>query len=247
MAEYKLKKQLKKLRDKEFQEDIKKFINSSHEFYSSRVPELKVLANKLHEEHSLKDFYKLFGKFWNSGHAKEVSLGIYTLQLYKDEFTLETWKFIKSKLNDIKSWDKIDAIGSSIVGEILIKYPEIENEILKFSKGKNIWLKRLSIMSLMPLIRTGDFKLAMIIIESHLYDKSEFIHKAIGYVLKEIGDKKPELLKKIIINNPGMPLTTFLSATENIREFRKLRGVKHEAPNNFKKFLFWKNEKILNA
>jgi hypothetical protein len=55
---YKSKKQLKKLGNKQFFEDIKKYIKSSHSFYESRVPELKVLANRLHEEYDLKEFYK---------------------------------------------------------------------------------------------------------------------------------------------------------------------------------------------
>jgi 3-methyladenine DNA glycosylase AlkD len=240
MTDYIIKKQLKKLGEKQFAEDIKKYIKSSHEFYSSRVPELKILANKLHEEHNLKDFYKLFSKFLNSGESKEVSLGIYTLQLYKDEFDLGTWKFISSKFKDIKSWDKIDAVGSTIVGEILIKYPKLENEILKYAKGKNIWLKRLSLMSTMTLVRNGDFKLALKIIELHLYSKSDYMHKAIGSVLKEIGNKKPEFLRRFILKNINMPLPIFFYATENMKELRRLRE-KKPVYNNIKKLMFWRN------
>jgi 3-methyladenine DNA glycosylase AlkD len=243
MEEYKLKKPLKKLGEKQFAEDIKNYIKASHEFYSSRVPELKVLANKLHEEHSLKEFYKLFNKFWNSGNPKEVSLAIYSLQLYKEDFDLDTWKFIKTKFKELRSWDKVDAIAIGIVGEILIKHPNIQNEIISYAKGKNMWLKRLALMSTIPLVKNKQFKLAITIIDMHLYNKSEYIHKAIGSVLKEIGDEDPEYLTKYILKNINMPLPIFFYATENMRELRRLRELPRPGINNIERFMFWINGK----
>lgn len=237
----KSKKQLKRLSDKQLFEDVKKYIKSSHSFYETKVPELKVLANRLHEEHSLEDFYKIFDKLWNSVHSRETSLGIYTLQLYKDDFDLKTWKFLKFKLKEIRSSDKIDGIGPSVVGEIIIKYPRLEKEILNFSRGKNIWLKRLSIVSMAPLIKKNDFRLAFKIIEINLHDKSEFMQKAVGLVLNEIGKQKPEVLRKFILKNTNMPPVTFFHATENLKELRRLRELKKPAYNNIERFLFWKN------
>lgn len=232
---YRTAKQLKRLSDKQFFEDIKKYIKSSHSFYESRAPELKVLAKRLHEEYSLKDFYKVFNKFWVSGSAKQSSLAIYTLQLYKDDFDLNTWSFIKQKIKDVKSWDKLDSISINIIGEILLKNAKIEREIINLSNSKNIWLKRMSIISTIPQIRDGNFQIAMKIIEAHLYDKGDPIQKAIGSILREIGDKKPELLKRIIIKNMNMPLETFFSATENRRDLRGLRDI--NSNNKFERLM----------
>lgn len=245
MTEYKIKKQLKKLGERQFAEDIKKYINASHDFYSSRVPELKVLANKLHEEHDLNNFYKLFNKLWNSNYPKEVSLGIYTFQLYKKDFDLNTWKFIKTKFKELKSFDKVDAIAIGIVGEILLKYPEIENEILMFSKGRNIWLKRLAIMSTIPLIKNGYFKLAIKMFEMHKNDKAEYMQKTIGCVLREIGDKDNNFLRGFILKNINMPLPIFFYATENLKELRRLRELKRPGINNsIERLMFWRNGEI---
>lgn len=229
-------KKLKKLGDKQLFEDIKKYIKSSHIFYETRVPELKVLASRLHEEYSLNEFYKIFNKFWNSGISKESSLAIHTLQLYNEEFDMKTWKFILEKLKEIKSWDKIDSIAINIVGEILAKNPVIEKEILKNVNGKNPWLKRMAILSTIPKIRKKDVNLAVKIIESHLYDKGEDFQKAVGITLKEIGNQKPELLRRIISKNPNMPIKTFLYATENSRELRAIR----ENPAKLGRLFFFK-------
>lgn len=236
-------KQLKRLSDKQFFEDIKRYIKSSHSFYESKAPELKVLANRLHDEYSLRDFYKVFNRFWNSGIPKESILAIYTLQLYKEEFDLETWRFIKQKIKKIKSWDKIDNISLNIIGEILIRNPSLEKEIIVFAKGRNSWLKRIAVISTIPQIRKKDFRLAMKIIEMHLHDKGEHMQKAIGIVLKEIGEQKPEFLRRFILKNKNMPLTTFFHATERMKELRKLRelnGGNNIRNNRFEKLFFWR-------
>ncbi len=237
---YRTAKQLKRLGDKQFFEDIKKYIKSSHSFYETRAPELKVLAKRLHEEYSLKEFYRVFNKFWSSGSAKQSSLAIYTLQLYKEDFDSDSWKFIKQKIKDVKSWDKLDSISINIIGEILAKNPEIEKEIINFSKGKNIWLKKAAILSTIPQIRNRNFQLAIKIMDLHLYGKEEQAQKAVGLVLKEIGEQNPALLKRIIVKNMNMPLTTFFIATENREDLRDLRGL-NNTNNRFEKLMFWKD------
>jgi len=231
------RKQLKKLSNKQFAEDIKKFIKSSHEFYHTNVPEIRTLGKRLHEEYNLKGFYKVFNKLWNSTAPNENSLAVYTLGLYKQEFKDYTWRFIKPKLKEIKSWDLLDSVSKDIVGEILIEFPNIEKEIIKFAKGKSIWLKRLAIMSTIPLIKKKDVKLCIELIEMYVKDEDKNIQEAIGLVLNEIAKVKPETAKKFILKHIHMPSLTFTVGTENLKELRKLRNIK-KLKNNKKSWFF---------
>ena len=224
--EHKIKKQLKKLSDKQFAEDVKKYIRSPYEFYGVRAPELRTLAKKLHEEYILKDFYKTFDKLWGSGYHEEMSLAIYALQLYENEFDLKTWKFIKPKLNDMKSWDQIDAISTRVVGKILLKYPAFEKEILKLSENKDFWMRRIAIVSTLPLVKKGNIKLSMKLAEKYIEDKQPYIQKATGWVLREAGKEKPEQVGKFILKNINMPSITFSYATEKMTKLRIIRKQK---------------------
>ncbi len=237
---YKSKKQLQRLSNKQIFEDIKKYIKTSHTFYETKVPELKVMAKRLHEEYDLKAFYKVFNKLWDTGYQQK-SLAIQTLQLYKDDFDLETWKFIKPKLKDIKSWDKIDTFSSNIIGEILIRNRELENDILTMVKKGNVWFKRIGIMSTIPLIKEEGIELSLEVSSICLNDKEEPVQDAVGRVLKEISEVKPAVIKKLIIKNIHMPYTTFILATENMKELRKLRDVKKLTKNNILGFNGIKN------
>jgi 3-methyladenine DNA glycosylase AlkD len=238
---YKSKKKLKKLSNKEIAEDIKKYIKSSHTFYETKVPEIKILAKKLHDEYNLNEFYKVFNRFWKSGYHSERTLAISTLQLYKEEFNLDTWRFLKTKLKEIKSWDKADIVSLSIIGEILLKNPELKEEIVKMANSKNAWVKRMALMSLIPLIRNDNVDFAMEIVKINLNDKLKPLQEATGLVLKEIGDKKPSIAKKFILKNIHMPLISFNTATENMKDLRKLRDIKKLNKNGVNKLFFWKN------
>jgi len=219
-------RELRRLSNKQFIEDIKKYINSPYEFYGTKIPELKTMAKKLHDENELKQFYRVFNNLWKSGHHDKRSLAISALQCYKDELDLETWKFLKPKLKEMKSWDQIDMVASTIIGEILLKNPLFEREIRSMAKENNIWLKRTAIMSTIPLINKGDLSLAFKFSEDYMAYKDDYVKEAIGMILREAGKKKPEQVKKFLLKHINMPPLVFNYASEDMKELRKVRKLK---------------------
>ena len=238
---YKLKRQLKKLSNKQFAEDIKRYIKSPYQFYGIRVPEIRILAKRLHDEHSLKDFYPIFNKLWKSGYHEEMSLALYALQLYENDFDMKTWRFLKPKLKDIKTWDQIDAISTFILGKILLKYPELEKELLKLSKNKNFWLRRIAIVSTLPRIKKGDIKFTMRLAEKYIYDREHYMQKATGWMLREAGKQKPDIVKNFVLKYINMPAICFSYCTErDLKDLRKIRRLKKLKNDKSGRFLFWR-------
>jgi len=223
--DYKVKRELRRLNSKQVEEDIKRYLKSPYEFYGIRIPELKTMGKKFHDSHSLKEFYPIFNNLWKSNYHDKMSLAIYSLQLYKEEFDLTTWKFIKNKLKDMKTIDIIDNVGINIIGEILLKYPYIKREILKMSKSKNPLIRRLAIVSTLTLINKKETDLSFKLAESYLNDKSLYVQKATGWILNECSKKKQEKTKKFILKNKLNPVI-FNYATEKMKELRKLKKIK---------------------
>jgi 3-methyladenine DNA glycosylase AlkD len=221
-----MKKPLRKLEKKQFANDIKKYLSSPYEFYGKKIPEIKVMAKKLHEENRLEDFYRIFNRLWNSSYHEAMSLALYTLELYENDFDIKTWEFIKAKIKDIRSYDKADAIGINILGKIVIKYPSIEKEVSKLDKSKEIWSKRIAIVSSVPRIKKGDIRPGMELAEMNIAEKDPNIQKAVGMIIREAGEQKPEEVKRFILKHMNMPAITFNIATENMKEIRKLKDIK---------------------
>jgi len=237
---YKLRKELKKLENKQIIKDIKRYIDNSNSFYEDKTPEIKILAKRLHDEYKLNDFYKVFNKLWTSCIYRKKYLAIYALEFYKEDFNIKTWKFVKSKLKDIKSFDIADYISINIIGDMIIKIPKIKKELIKLSKKKNIWIKRVVIISLIRLIKKEKTDFILNILQDNINNKERRIQEAVGFVLKEMSQEKPSAVKKFILKNIHMPYMTLKLATENMKELRKLRKIKKLDSTKSDKLFFWK-------
>jgi len=128
--------------------------------------------------------------------------------------------YIKNSKN-INNWDLVDISAPNIVGRYLLD--KTDRKILyKFAQSKNLWEKRISIISTFALIRENQFTDTLKISEILLDDKHDLIHKAVGWMLREVGnrDRKIEeiFLKKYC---KKMPRTMLRYATEKFSE--KLR------------------------
>jgi len=238
--DYKLKKPLKRLGHKEFEEDIKGFIKNTHRFYASKVPEMRTLAKRLHQEHSLEDFYRVFNKLWKSGYHNERVLAIHTLKLYKKDFDLNTWYVLKPKLKELKDWDEIDDVSQEIVGNFILKYPSVKKDVFNLSKKRDAYLRRMALMSSLPSVREKDFEFSMQLLDFYAFNRQERIQEAVGLVLQEISKFNKIVAKRLILKYIKMNDLAFKIATENMKGLRKVRKLKKlEGGSSFDKKGVW--------
>lgn len=195
-----MSKQLNKLNNKDFLLDVKQFIKSSHNFYGKKNPEIKTLASRLHQEYELRNFYNVFNRLWNSGYHNERVLAICTLELYKEDYDKETWRFLIPKLKEIKGFDEAQNIGI-IIGDLIIKYPKLKIETLKVNNKKNAYYRKMALSACLPLIKNKDWDFIFKIIKSRIYDKENDIIEFNNFLLKEISKKNKGLVKKFVKKN----------------------------------------------
>jgi len=108
----------------------------------------------------------------------------------------------------INNWDLVDLTAPNIVGWHLF---EKDRSILyKLAKSKSLWERRIAVMSTFYFIRNNQFADAIKISQILLTDKHDLIHKAVGWMLREIGkrDLKTEenFLKKHYHHMPRVML-----------------------------------------
>jgi len=122
----------------------------------------------------------------------------------------------------INNWDLVDLSAMHIVGRWL------ENRdrrvLAKLARSKVIWDRRIAILSCFHFIRGDDFDLALEISEMLLGDSEDLIHKAVGWMLREIGnrDKKAETLF-LERHADTMPRTMLRYAIEKFPEKERLK------------------------
>ena len=90
----------------------------------------------------------------------------------------------------INNWDLVDLSAPNIVGGYL--YGKELKPLFKMANSQNLWDRRISIISTLYFIRKGEFNTTLDISEILLGDKHDLIHKAVGWMLREIGKRNIE-------------------------------------------------------
>ena len=127
------------------------------------------------------------------------------------------FRFYVKNLSAVNNWDLVDLSCRDIIGEHLISRPR---EILyKLAASRNIWERRIAIVSSWAFIRKNDFKDTMRLAEILFNDKHDLIHKAVGWMLREVGKKDERVLRKFLDKNSSeMPRITLRYAVERLLE-----------------------------
>jgi 3-methyladenine DNA glycosylase AlkD len=142
-----------------------------------------------------------------------------------DKTKKEIYEFYLKNTKYINNWDLVDLSSHEIVGGYLInKNADI---LRKLAKSKNLWEKRIACISTFEFIRNNRLDVSLELAEMLLKDKHDLMHKAVGWMLREIG--KRDLKTEIEFLNKHykkMPRTMLRYAIEKFPEKQRLAYLK---------------------
>lgn len=169
-------------------------LNSVEELLKSKIHEERLCALLL-----LVHNYKQANKNKNEKTKKEIY-----------DFYLKSTKYINN-------WDLVDLSCHQIIGDYL--QDKNKSILYELAKSENIWERRISIISAFASIRNNDFNDVISISEILLKDKHDLIHKAVGWMLREMGKRNiEELLKFLNKHYKNMPRTMLRYSIEKLPE-----------------------------
>lgn len=121
----------------------------------------------------------------------------------------------------INNWDLVDCSAPQIVGGFLLRKPR--ERLFDLVKSKCLWERRIAIVSTQHFIRNDDFADTLALSQRLLNDKEPLIHKAAGWMLREVGKKDQDLLREFLDQHASdMPRTMLRHAIERFPpELRK--------------------------
>lgn len=133
----------------------------------------------------------------------------------KDIFDLYLKNF-----GNINNWDLVDLSAPHIVGDYLLDKPR--DILYEFAKSDHLWTRRISILATFTFIRNGQFDDALKISEILLNDKHDLIHKAVGWMLREVGKKELDVEYEFLEKHyKKMPRTMLRYAIEKFDEEKR--------------------------
>ena len=130
------------------------------------------------------------------------------------------YQFYLNNTKWINNWDLVDVTSSQIVGHYLL---DKDRTILyQLAKSSDLWERRIAIISTFTFIRNHQFNDTIKIAALLLHDQHDLIHKAIGWMLREVGKKDQSLLETFLKKHlPQLPRTTLRYAIEKFPEHKR--------------------------
>ena len=162
---------------------------------------LNLLRSKIHEERLIALLIMVEKTKWADEAGKETLFKKY----------LENTQYINN-------WDLVDLSADKIVGSYLFEKPK--DILYSLVVSENLWERRIAILATFDFIKKGFYEDTLKLAKILLNDRHDLIHKAVGWMLREIGKRcSQEVLEQfLLVNYKQMPRTMLRYAIERLPE-----------------------------
>ncbi len=153
------------------------------------------------------------------------AVGILTLSRYRKTFPSSLAGRAESWLIEDRcaNWASCDSMSGLIVAPLLLKYPELLENLNRWARSNSLWLRRAAAVSQIPLVRKGmHLDRAFEVASALLADREDLMHKAVGWLLRETGKVDRRRLESFLLaRGPEIPRTALRYAIERLPRARR--------------------------
>ena len=191
-------------------------------FYNVGTAAMRDLARSIHATHkaawSIEEAMTFADALITNRYLEAKSVGIEVVARYRRDFTprlLPAWKRWLSG-NHSANWATTDSICASLIGPLVLQHAELGARMRVWARDRNLWVRRASIVGLIPRARRGESLDLVYEIARRLHrDREDLIQKAVGWTLREAGKTDmPRLERYLRANGAAIPCTTLRYAIE---------------------------------
>ncbi len=192
-------------------------------FYGITVPEMRSAAKRfahlpLREAESL---------LRSRIHEERLCALLLLVQKFESKTATERerkgiFDFYLRNTGRINNWDLVDLSSHEIVGRYLFDHPGERPVLRRLARSKSLWERRIAMVSCYYFIYRKEFAEPLAVATLLLQDRHDLIHKAVGWMLREMGKRDQEVLERFLARHyRTMPRTTLRYAIERFPEKRR--------------------------
>jgi 3-methyladenine DNA glycosylase AlkD len=189
-------------------------------FLGVTVPQIRKISNE-YRDLTLPQIDKLMASKFHE--VRFCGLVILTLQFKSSSDSIVHKKIFDFYLKQVKAervnnWDLVD-VSAPIIGQYLIGSRSSNQLLVRLARSKSLWQRRVAIVFTFAFIRQGIPQPTLLVAQELLRDEQDLIHKATGWMLREMGKRNPIELRRFLEKNVSvMPRTMLRYAIEKFSE-----------------------------
>ncbi|GHS92354.1 DNA alkylation repair protein [Bacteroidia bacterium] len=144
----------------------------------------------------------------------------------KEEERKKIFDFYLKNARKANNWDLVDVTCRDVIGGYLLNKGD-RDILYKLAESDNLWEQRIAIVSTWMFIKHKDYTETLALSEKLLNHKHDLMHKAVGWMLREVGKKDKETLTDFLeIHHKNMPRTSLRYAIEHFSPEEKAHFMK---------------------
>ena len=158
-------------------------------FFGIRVPVLRALIPQLNDLPTAQIFATLRSP-WHEQRLLALLLLVHRFRKAGPEHRSALFEGYMQHSQWINNWDLVDCSASYIIGAYLADRPR--HLLIELAQASSLWQRRMAIIATHHFIRGDDFTDCLVVAELLLGDGHDLIHKAVGWMLREVGKRDQE-------------------------------------------------------
>lgn len=164
-------------------------------FAGITMPKIRKIV-RLHRQLSLPDTLKLLKSPIHDYRMTALLIMVDKYQKGDLQLKKTIYQHYIQNIKYINNWDLVDVTAPHIVGNYLLDHPR--DILRKFAESGHLWKQRISVVATFAFIKQLEFKDTLLIAKLLLHHQHDLIHKAVGWMLREIGKKDQEVEEKFL-------------------------------------------------
>jgi 3-methyladenine DNA glycosylase AlkD len=185
-------------------------------FIGLTVPQVRKLAKK-YRQLSLRETKLLLRSPIHEERLLALLILVGAFITADDAGRLRIYKTYLQSARSINNWDLVDSSAAQIVGAFL--HDRSKQPLRVLARSDSLWERRIAIIATFDFIHRGEFKPTLAIARQLLRDREDLIHKAVGWMLREVGKRDRLTLEKFLQTHyRQMPRTMLRYAIERFPE-----------------------------
>lgn len=226
MVVHEIRTRLRELGDTHKAQFLKRFFKTGPGEYGEgdiflgiRVPELRSLSREYKALTSVEILPLLLSPF----HEERLfALLVFIREFSKGDGPVqeEIYNLYRENMEFINNWDLVDISAPPVVGGFLKE--RSRKPLYRLAESKNLWERRIAILATLTFIRQHQFEDTLKISGILLHDREDLIHKAVGWMLREVGKRDAECEESFLKEHyREMPRTMLRYAIEKFSPSRR--------------------------